>query len=359
MNNKTLLIVCGTLESGGAERVISTLSLPFADEFLKVIIVTWRERPVFYKIDDRVELISLSKLASSDNEIKKLFSFRKFVKKLQPDIILSFLTPFNMRMIVSTFGINVPKIVAERDDPRFIPEWKIVGFVRNMLYHFTTGILCQTPSEQEYFKGILRKKTFVIYNPIFLDKRFIGSALCHHKNNKIVSVGRLHKQKNHKLLIEAFNEFLKDNPSFKLYIYGEGEERKNLEKYIEDLNLSDCVFLPGRKKEVIRELVDSKIFVMTSIHEGMPNALIEAMCIGLPCMSTPVSGAIDLIINQENGYIVDYDARDIASKMNELVNFPKKSLEISRRAVTLYESLDVKIISKIWISYLNKFIYEK
>lgn len=353
---KTLLLTCGTLESGGAERVISILSSPFADHFDKVWIVTWREAPVFYSFDPRITIISLPKVAKSEQIMKKGMAFRKIVKNLQPSIVLSFLAPFNMLTLVFLKGIFVVKIVAERNDPRFIKGGLIMRIIRNNLYKQADGILCQTQFIKKCFSKHLQSNISIIYNPTFLKPELVGKALGSKKLNKIVSVGRLHPQKNQKMLIDAFVEFIKKYPDYTLTIYGKGELKDELLDYIHKIGMSSRIFLPGEDNDVQRHITDAQMFVMTSFFEGMPNALIEAMCLGLPCVSTKVSGATDLIKSGENGILVDTTVNAISQAMIDTASDSVVMERLGENGVTLYNKLKVETISVQWINYLDSFL---
>lgn len=126
MNKKKLVIICGALTSGGAERVLSVLSKPLADEF-NITLLLWRDKPVFYKYDERINIIPLPSISKFNNHISKGYALRKWINKEKPNIIVSFLRPFNLLALTSLVGIRIPKIVAERNDPRFTPGgWPIV-----------------------------------------------------------------------------------------------------------------------------------------------------------------------------------------------------------------------------------------
>lgn len=354
---KKILIVCGTLESGGAERVISILSKPFAAKYQNVKIITWRHAPIFYKIDSRVEILPLPSEATSHNLIIKLFAFRKLVKKEHPDLILSFLTIFNMFTLVSLLGIKIPIIVAERNDPRFIKGGGLIKFIRNLLYLKASGILCQTQSIKDYFKGKLRQKSDIIYNPVVIPDNLIGKAIKTPKKNRIVTIGRLHPQKNQKLLINSFIEFHKSHPDYILSIYGKGELEDELSKYINDVSMTNFIELVGEQKDVYQLILDSKVFVLSSDFEGMPNALIEAMSLGLPCISTKVSGAIDLIENEINGILVDSNTKSISNALNKLVDNPDFANSIAHNAVDVHKKLNIDHISNLWIKYLDRHMF--
>ncbi len=354
---KKLYVCCGTLESGGAERVISILSNDFVKHF-DLTIVTWRERPVFYKFNENVKILSIEKDSKTKNIFKKILWFRHFLKNNTPDLILSFLTPFNMLYIISVLCLNIPIVVAERNDPRILKGGFLMKFLRNVLYHKAKGILIQTEDNKNYFRGSLNKRCKVIYNPIIMDEGLIGSALKSLKDDNIVSVGRLHPQKNQMLLLKAFKELHVKYPNYTLTIYGKGECRADLEKYISANGLNDLVSLPGNINDVFETIIKSKIFVLSSDYEGMPNALIEAMCLGLPCISTKVSGATELIKNNENGILIDVNnVQQLTEGISKIIDSKDFSMKISKNAVKIFDYLKCEVIVHQWIDYLNKIMY--
>lgn len=352
MIERKIVIVCGTLESGGAERVISTLSKPLADTFEKISIITWREAAIFYEIDSRVNIISLPKLANSNSTLKKGLYFRSLIKKSKPNIIISFLTPFNMLTDFFLLGVKVKIINAERNDPRFLKGGFLMKKLRNLLYGKANGILCQTEYVKAYFKGTLNKKCHIIYNPVFMAEDMAGAALKTKKENRIVSVGRLHYQKNHKLLIDAFKIFHSSHNQYTLTIYGTGDLYDETIEYVRQLNLENAIELAGEKENVKELILNAKAFVMTSRFEGMSNALIEAMCLGLPCISTKVSGATDLIFNGENGFLVGTDASKISEALSLITDNEEISSRMGHKAINTALSLNVNSIAKNWIDYI-------
>jgi glycosyltransferase involved in cell wall biosynthesis len=357
---KSLIISCVSLTCGGAEKVISILSSKFAEHFDSVKIVMWKDAPVFYKIDERVEITSIEKEIQSSNYLKKILWFRKFTKQNNPSIILSFLAKSSVGVILSQLGLKRKVIVAERNDPRYLKGGKPMIWIRDFLYTFATGILEQTESNKHYFKGKKLSKTNVIYNPVFMDAHFVGIANHVPRKKNIVSVGRLEPQKNHSLLINAFSEFHKKNPDYNLTIFGEGNERAKLENQIKQLQLNNCVNLPGNTTNVFDSIKDACAFVLPSNFEGMPNALIESMCLGIPSISTKVSGAIDLIKNEENGILINIGSKSELIGALERVIFNKDlSNKLSSNAPKLYEQLSVDNIASHWINYLSTQLKEK
>ena len=352
---KKLLISIVGLDCGGAERVLSILSKAFADNFSEVTILTWKDTNIFYEYDKRIKIVCIEKVISSSNWIKKIVFFRKYTRDYNPNIILSFLAKSSIPVLLSTIFLKTKVIVAERNDPRRLKGGLLMIFIRDIIYNLAAGILEQTEQNKLYFKGAKYLKTEVIYNPIIFRDIEPGSSINIGKKNKIVNVGRLSKQKDQITLIKAFSIFLKDHPDYQLYIYGDGEEKSNLITFIKENNLTSKVILAGKCTNILNEISDSKVFVLSSIFEGMPNALIEAMCLGLPCISTKVSGANELIKDGINGFLVDIgDYEEIAEKLKLLCDNSKLSTDVSIEATKLYNQLNLEIISDQWVKYLFK-----
>jgi glycosyltransferase involved in cell wall biosynthesis len=353
---KLLTISCVSLTCGGAERVISLLSSYFINHYDTVEIVMWKDAPIFYTFDKRIKITNIEKEINSTNYVKKILWFRQYLKLQKPFAVLSFLAKSSIGVLTAAFGTKVPIIVAERNDPRQLKGgWAMIK-IRDFLYNFAAGILEQTEHNKKYFRGIKLKKTSVIHNPVLMSPDIVGSALKGKKDNTIISVGRLEPQKNQALLINTFSRVHKRHPEYNLVIYGEGTLRAKLEILIQKLGLTDCVFLPGNKSNIFDYEKKAKLFVMTSNFEGMANALIEAMCIGLPCISTKVSGATDLINNGNNGILVDVGNEvELEEKILSLVENEEKMNFVATNAVKVFDHLKIEKIAKQWINYLDHF----
>lgn len=355
--SKKLLVSIGTLSAGGAERVLSILSKVFADSFDEVLYVLWYDMPMHYQIDERVKIVILPCLSATESRIRNMFVLRKLVLLENPTLILSFLTPFNMLVLSALVGISVKVIVCERNDPHNIKGKRIMEVIRNLLYRRADACLVQTHYGRECYPSYIRKKMSVIYNPIIMPQDMIGKAVLAEKEDLFVSVGRLHPQKNQKMMISDMERFNQIYPSYKLIIYGEGECRTELEEYIRKKGLLNIVFLLGESKSIWDKLLSAKAFLLSSNYEGMSNALIEAMCLGLPVISTKVSGSTDLIQDGENGFLVDIqDEKAMLEKMLLLANNANKAKWIGENASQLYQILNYDIISKQWIEHLGKII---
>lgn len=307
--------VTATLTSGGSERVISLLANAFCAKGHEVTVVCLNKHIVYYPLDPKVSVVFAEDEILSTSILKKIRWFRNYVKVNKPDVVVPFMEAVYCVTLLALIGVRVPVVSSERIDPRRSP------FVRNVLRRIflplTTHLVVQTQDIKAFYPGFIKKKTSVIYNPV---SENVFSIPTIEKKNTIISVGRLYKQKNQQMLIRAFKEIADVYPDYKLVIYGEGPLRKELETTIEELHLVGRVLLPGVTDNVIEKLNESKLFCLTSDYEGMSNALIEAICVGLPVITTKVSGVEELIERGRNGETVKIgDAPSFAKAMNMLL----------------------------------------
>lgn len=353
---KKLIVTIATLGIGGAERVLSVLSKSLADNIETVQYVMWDGGESFYPIDERIKIISLPELSGENGRVKQINAYRRLIKTEMPDLILSFLTPYNMLVLLATIGLHQRVVVAERTDPkRLLARSSTVLLLRDLLYYRSSGILTQTEYAKSCYDGKFSNKTKVIYNPISMDEDYVGKALRSEKDKTVVTVGRLEAIKDQKTMIEAFERFHKIHKDYRLFIYGEGPLRSTLEGVIAERGLIDSVVLAGRNNNVWDKMISADCFLLTSLAEGMSNAMIEAMCLGLPVISTKVAGATDFVQDGKNGFLVDIkDYETIAERMCQLVENKELQQSVGFEATKLYERLRTDIISKQWVDYLNQ-----
>lgn len=356
--NKRYVIFIPTLSQGGAERVISLLSGEMAEAGLDVTILLYKDQEPFYTIAPKVKLVYVPRESGSTNLLKNLLWMRTFYRE-NADAVLSFLAPFNILTLLATLGGKQTVIVADRNDPRFIPAKWPIRKLRDFLYRFADGVIVQTKHNLAYFPAAVQKKSTIIYNPVDLGEK-AGLALRSEKKKRIVSVGRLMPQKNQLMLLEAFARVREACPEYSLTICGEGPFRKDLEDRIARLGLTECVHLPGNVKDVHDRIADAELFVMSSNYEGMPNALIEAMCLGLPVISTAVSGATDLIRHGENGLLVNCGDTDaLADAMLRLLSEEETRRAFGQEAVKLNDTLKIGDITRQWLDAVERFSANK
>ena len=346
-----------SMGKGGAERVISILANALIDENDVSILINTKENQA-YDLDKKIKLLELDKKYISIalfRNIKRIWTSAKILKKEQPDIIVSFLPMPSYRILLLRNVIKVPIIISDRNDPNKEYKSFINKFLMKRLYKRADGFVFQTEEQRRYFSKDIQNKSVVIYNPI--KDEFLNANKTIQKENTIISVGRLVEQKNQKMLIEAFAKIAKEYPNYKLKIFGTGPLELKLKKQIEELNLADKIILCGVCDDIKNELEKSKIFVLSSDYEGMPNALIEAMAVGLPVISTncPCGGPKELIENEKNGLLIEVGSiEELTKKMKYLIENQKKAEEMGENAEKIKYKLNSRNILKQWKTYIEE-----
>lgn len=353
---RCLFVAAGMLY-GGAERVTSILVNEWAKSGCNTkILVTRTEGISKYPLSQNVEVVScyadVNKAKVGQYAIIK--TIRTICKEWKPDVVISFYNDLCALAAIALLGLNIPLIYSERNDPNRTNQRKMDRVYRKIVENRANKIVFQTKGAQECYSPKVQRKSAVILNP--LDITGFPSRDFSHEKKEIVSVGRLEPQKNQKLLLDAFSMIADELPDYSLVIYGEGSLRKELETYIESKGLTNRISLPGAKSGIQNYIKDASLFVLSSDYEGIPNALIEAMAIGLPCVSTDCSpgGARELIRTEVNGIIVPCDNKELlTSAMREIIENKKKAQRMGKQAELIRERVDKITISREWLKLIE------
>lgn len=293
-----ILFVTASLTSGGSERVMSLLANAFVERGYEVCIVCLTSRKVYYTLSEKVQVVFAADFAGS--MIGRLWRFRRFVRQWTPDVVIPLMTIVYCFTIFALLGLKIPVIASERIDPRYSPT--LTKVLRSMLLPFVTHLVVQTQHIKSYYRKSIQRRTSIIVNPV--SDQVFETEQNVLQEKRIISVGRFFAQKNHMMLIDAMAALHSKYPEYRLVIYGDGPLRVSLENKIEELKASDYISLPGRSAQVIHELRASTIFALSSDYEGMSNALLEAVCVGLPIVTTKVSGVEDVVKDNQGALIV-------------------------------------------------------
>ena len=276
-----ILFVCDTMGSGGAERVIATLSNCFtgAGHDVSILMLSNDADGCFYALDERIRLSTLG--CESNGFFKKAKALKSYVISAKPDVVISFLSYVCIYTWWALRHTKIPYIVSERNDPNHRGKLKQLLF--NLSFKRAAGCVFQTEDALNWYKKIIHGKGIVIYNPVT-----IANAISKPSNIKkqVLFVGRLTEQKNCFMLIDAFEIFSLNQNDYSLKIYGNGPLRDSLVEYIHTKGLDDKVTLLQSSKTWQIDERDTAMFVLPSKYEGMPNVLAEALCLGIPSVST-------------------------------------------------------------------------
>lgn len=339
---------------GGAEKTIVNLANWFSENTsneIYLVSVQGTEKP--FDISTRVHYEAYE--PKTKNKIKLNYQIYKNIKSsikfISPDIIITFeIYPLLYSFINTLFNKNIKIFYSERNDPK-IHYSLFQRIIRNTSLYFTDGVVCQTVEAMDYFPQKIRTKCIVVHNPVYIqyDKYPILSQC----DNRMVAVGRLVDQKNYPLLIKAFEVVSKSHPELILEIYGEGYERESLQAKINAMNLEKKVFLKGSHKNVIDLIYGARMFVMPSKYEGMPNALMEAMCLGIPvvCSDCPCGGPRELIQSGENGFLFENNnIEDLILKIKACLSADR--INLGNKEKKICETHSVNSIFGKWKSFI-------
>lgn len=360
-----ILFACGNLCNGGAQRVISIVSSYLAERNYDVHLLLFSRNEKEYPISEKVKIRSLGNSYeeySAIPQMKRIQYIRSYLKEVKPDIGVGFLEGAYALQLAS-FGIKYKRIASARINPQYIMESKSLRSRINRRWFLKADkIVLQTESQFEMVPKSWKEKSVIIANPVSekaLNKKIESY---NQKCQKLIMVGRLDQQKNYPMAFKAIELIKEKYPDIHLDIFGKGALEESLQDLIDQMKLSDCIKMRGWTQNALEEYTEHDLFLMTSDYEGMPNALMEAMAVGLPCVSTDCeTGPSDLISDGKNGYLVPVkDAEKLAKRVVDIIQMPfEERVKMGNLAhLTMREKFKVEIICQQWEEMINELIRE-
>jgi len=351
-------------EQGGAERVVSNLANWLVEDNYEVITATQWQGENEYTLDERVRRIHVGLLPEDEKKSRlvKIFLrfkyFRRLVKKEKPDVVVSFARRANYRSIISTLGLKVPLITAVRQDPKSYYNSIADKLLIPTLYRLPAGCVFQTVEQMEYFPKILQKRSRVILNPV--NDKYLNVPAPAKKEKTVVQSGRLADFKNQEMLVKAFLKVHEKHPDYKLKIYGgdsfDGTKEK-LDAIIREHNAEEYILLMGACNSLEQELPKASVYAFSSDYEGMPNALLEALVLGLPAVATdcPCGGPRTVINHEENGLLIPVgDEKAMENGINRLIEDRKLADYLGENARKLCERINGASVLEQWKEYMEE-----
>lgn len=359
MNRKTLLFYINAIHEGGAERVILRLAYHFSQVGYRSIVVTSFVDDNEYPVPDGVERISIEqeeiKQSKLKRNISRIIALRKICKKIRPEAIISFMCEPNFRSLCATVGLPIKRIVSVRNDPKVEYSGKVGDFVGRHMLPWADGCVFQTEEAQAWFPKRLQNKAKVIFNEV--DKAFFATEYV--GGTDIVTLGRLNKQKNQLMLVRAFARIANEFPNRQLCIYGIGDQKELLQNEISRLDMEHAIKLMGMTTNSADILAHTGLFVLSSDYEGMPNALMEALAIGVPCISTdcPCGGPRTLIQDGVNGLLVPVNDEDaMVDALRTMLSDTNKAHTMGLNAKKMATRYNPDAVFEEWKTYVEKII---
>lgn len=358
---KKILFITSALSYGGAGKMIAYLANAFAEfEDYNVSIYVELSRGVHYSMNNKINIVEENRQYKSYllRHFLEIFQMRKRIKELDPDLVISFQTNQNALAVLGTRGRHVPVIISERGDP-YLHNNVFERMKRWIISHAEGGVF-QTQRARARYGKRLQKRSVVIHNPNTV--KALNPPAWVDRRDEIAFVARFDVfQKRQDLMVKAFEIVAKQIPEIKLVFYGDGVEQKQIMRLVDELGLNDRVVFKGLVKNIPDAIRDSKVFVLASDYEGLPNALIEAMACGLPCVSTDCSpgGARELIQDGENGVIVPCgDIKGLADRIIFMLKNPEEAERMGHEAQKIVDRLEPSKIFGKWKDYVDS-VYDQ
>ncbi len=358
---KKIAFYCGSLTKGGAERVFVNLAEHFYQTGYEVLMVTQYQYEDEYTISPGI-LRVLSDITKEEtgksrilNFVKRFQKLRGIFKKEKPDLVMTCIGKNNLMAIATNTLLKTKVVISVVADPKMEYETLLMRFLARNYFVFADGIILQTQDAKLFFPKKIQKKAVIMpnsLNPVFAVPRYEGE-----RKKEIVAVGRLDDNKNHAMLIQAFSGIADQFSEYVVTIYGDGDKKEELQALIRKCGLEDRVTLAGKSNQIKEDIYKSSVFVLTSDTEGMPNALIEAMALGLTVISTdcPCGGPKDLITPGVNGYLTPVrDVKALEQKLKECLSHPEEMERMGQEATKIQEKMNPKLVNRLWEDYFIK-----
>ncbi|MFW9827680.1 MAG: glycosyltransferase [Candidatus Thorarchaeota archaeon] len=372
MRKKIMILVPSLKFGGGAEKVASILSLNLAKNYEVAILTLYHFENIYpfkgtyYTIQEKHFLRGI---------FVRFFKMKKMIKSISPDIIITFMnkTSFWIIPIKYLCNIQAPLIINVNTNPDFHYRKRIYGkYLIKFLYPLEkVNIIVPVSNELKKILVNNYKLEGSKINPIYtgfnieriqkLAKEKLGD---YDHNNifedsgviKFITIGRLSREKGHIYLIKAFSQVSKKINNSKLFIIGEGPLREKLKKLVKEYNLEKNVILLGKKKNPYKYISKADIFVLSSLHEGLPTVLIEALACNIPIISTNCeTGPKEILANGKYGILTKIaDSSDLANKMIFLAENEEVREKLSQNSNERIKIFEERIFINNWIKLINK-----
>lgn len=392
-----ICLYIGSLQRSGAERVMSNLAEHLYAEGWSVTLVTTYFRPPEYVLPHglwdaqtgecygrETETVSWGRERSVREKpagIRRIYSdpgeeelsgghlrgflaryrkLRGIWREERPDLILSFIGYNNLFALLTAQGLQIPVAVSVRSNPSREYAQAKLRLPAFVLFRRAAGVILQTREAAAFFPKAVQRKAVILPNavhPDFVRPRYEGE-----RRREIVSVGRLDANKNQAMLLRAFASARRQGEQqaqiqgYTVHFYGDGPLRGELESLAGELGIADAVIFHGTTEDIRRRIERSRIFVLTSRQEGMPNALLEAMSAGLACISTdcPCGGPRELIADGRNGFLVPVDDTGaLTERLLQLAEDDGLIDRMGREASRVQEVYNLEAVNGRWESYLK------
>lgn len=345
----------GALSYSGAEKIMTYLIQAFRDSGENITVLLLSSSKEYDGLDGIRQIPMYDEVMEQNHgrimrTIIRQKKIREVIRSNDFDVIISFGVIFNIDLLEACRFLNKKIIVCERNDPYNDPHSKLLRLRRTLSYPSGYKFVFQTEEIKHFFSNTIQKRAYVI--PNFIEKKVDEDNKYNPQRKAFATCARLdNRQKDQLSLIRAFASFQKLHPDYILEFYGNGPDKELLENEVEKQGIKEFVVFKGRVNNPMKEIKNAEAFVLSSFYEGMPNALIEAMSYGMPCISSDCSGggAKALIKDGENGLLFDIgDVVTLTSLMSKIVEDKKYAHKLGEEAYKINDELAINRIINLW-----------
>jgi glycosyltransferase involved in cell wall biosynthesis len=350
--SKKFCLILPSLKVGGMERVMTELAEYFSvHKGVETHLIVMTKSEHFYSANNNVILHQPDFVFNTSfrmfYNLKTILFLRRTVKLLQPSSVLSFGETYNAFVLLATLKLNTKVFVSDRSKPD--KRWgKFQEWLRKFLYPHSYGIVSQTQFSKNYLHSLTSHQNIrVIPNPV---RSFNISGI--NREKIILSVGRLIASKKTDILLEIFSKL--NCPDWQLWIVGDGPQRNMLEEISRQLKITDRVTFWGSQKDLGKFYSKASIFAFTSVSEGFPNVLLEAMSAGLGCISfNCVAGPSDIIEDGVNGFLIpELDTDKYQLKLQQMMQDTQLLQQVSAAAINRTGLFHIDNIGEQYFKFL-------
>lgn len=352
MSNR-ICFVMPTMSGGGAERVVSVLANEFIKAGYDVTLMLTNSTQIVYDLDKRIH-IDTGCVTRKLGFIGQIRAIREKMKAVSEMAFISMMDDQNLFTLLAGIGQKNKVIISQRNDPhRAFGNRRFISKIHPWLYTCADKVVFQTYDARDFYPKYARRKYHVILNPL---NEKLPIREVSNRSKRVVTVCRLHAQKNLALAIDAFKELNSRFPEYVFEIYGEGEKENELRRHVHDIGLDGKVLFKGFRKDIYDCIYDATMFVLSSDFEGLSNSMIEALALGIPTIATdcPIGGSRMVIENGVNGYLVPIRNKErLADAMIDIASHPDVQRRFSEQSSLLRQKLSAPSIARQWLSVIQ------
>lgn len=361
-----LLLYIHSLENGGAERVVANLANHWITLGWDITVVTVAPRETdFYELAPDVKRICLDVpggrgniFAGAQRTARRVIALRRSLRLVRPDIALSAMHTANVVLAMAAHGLpHVLLVGSEHNFPPMSPMGTVIESLRSVAYGRLKAVVALTQECADWLSThTSAKQVPVIPNPVswpLADQEpHISPATCYHPGRRILlAAGRHSPEKDFPALVGSFSRLADKHRDWDLVILGDGPVRALLQDQVHACGLDERVFLPGRVGNMGNWYANADLFAMTSLFEGFPNTLVEAMACGLPVVSVDCdTGPRDIIRHGIDGLLTPPgDPGRLDAALDLLMSNDQLRRQFSERATEVRQRFSMQRVSDMWI----------